>query len=184
MDLAKSITASLGERYSDSFMPATIADAIDDSKREFTDSEHQATMTAMPYPITPQVEILLRIVKTSGGPAEFSRKYSRDDADKPIDATYISQILNGHRPFRDIARKNMAKRAGLPENFFETPQVTEHKASEPASVYKINSEVIDEAVEILSSMPVEWQRQALGAIKHIAHEYSETEQNSPKRASQ
>lgn len=61
----------------------------------------------------PRVEILKAIVEAAGGPADFARRYSRDDADKPIDATYVSQIINGHRPFRDKARLNMARRAGL-----------------------------------------------------------------------
>ena len=66
-----------------------------------------------------RVAKLKALVDKSGGPADFARQYSKVDADKPIDATYISQILNGHRSFGDKARANMAKRAGLPENYFE-----------------------------------------------------------------
>lgn len=184
MDLAKSITASLGERYSDSFMHHTIADAIDDSKREFTDSLHQATMQRMEHPITPQVEILRQIVRESGGPAEFSRKYSKDDADKPIDATYVSQILNGHRPFRDVARKNMATRAGLPDDFFEIKQQVDHKISEPeASFYLptvINKSKRQTRIESITALLDKTDEEGLAVMLHeaekIAGQYPLTKQ--------
>lgn len=70
------------------------------------------------HPETPQVQKLRELVEQSGGPAAFAKKYSRDP-DQPIDPTYVSQILNGHRAFRDVARKNMAIRAGLDQEHFE-----------------------------------------------------------------
>lgn len=66
-------------------------------------------------------EILKTLVDAAGGPAQFAKKYSRKEADKPIDETYVSQILNGHRKFGEKAARNMEKRAGLPENFFDQP---------------------------------------------------------------
>lgn len=73
----------------------------------------------MSLPDTPRVAKLRKLVVEAGGPAAFAKKYSLKDADKPIDETYISQILNGYRSFGEKAALNMQKRAGLPENYFD-----------------------------------------------------------------
>jgi len=108
------------DRNSFSCIGVTIADAIDDSKREFPNCYQTPKIAGMTEISDPRVEILKAIVEAAGGPADFARRYSRDDADKPIDATYVSQIINGHRPFRDKARLNMARRAGLADDYFES----------------------------------------------------------------
>lgn len=69
-------------------------------------------------PDTNRVAILRKLVVESGGPSAFSRKYSQKSADKPIDETYVSQILNGHRSFGETASRNMERRAGLPDGYF------------------------------------------------------------------
>ena len=69
---------------------------------------------------TRRVEKLRALVEADGGPTEFVRKRSRPDADKAIDATYISQILNGHRSFGEKAAANMERRAGLPAGYFDS----------------------------------------------------------------
>lgn len=145
-------------------MNVTIADAIGDSKRQFTNCYPSPTMPVMTNPST-SIAILRRLVLEAGGPAEFSRAYSRDDADKPIDPTYVSQILNGHRAFGEKARKNMVKRAGLADDFFEAGGRTTEPA---AATYDFESPIIREAVAILKSLPRERQIEALGAIKIIA----------------
>ncbi|MDR1708597.1 MAG: phage repressor protein [Candidatus Accumulibacter sp.] len=66
-----------------------------------------------------KIEILRKLVESSGGVNAFARNHSVPGADRPIDPTYVSQILNGHRPFRDKSRLNMARRAGLPDDYFE-----------------------------------------------------------------
>lgn len=63
---------------------------------------------------------LQRIVEQAGGPTAFARNYSVADADKPIDATYVSQIIMGHRRFGEKAAISMALRAGLPETYFDS----------------------------------------------------------------
>lgn len=68
---------------------------------------------------TLRVERLRELVKGAGGPAKFARQYSQKDADKPIDETYVSQLLNGHRTFGEKAAQSMALRAGLPEDYFD-----------------------------------------------------------------
>lgn len=123
IERAKATTAPGLERYSERFMPDTIASAIDDSKRQFTDCYRRSTIDRMSktkkrHPETPQVRKLKQLVADAGGPTAFAKKYSTLP-DEPIDHTYVSQILNGHRPFRDSARENMAKRAGLPLDYFE-----------------------------------------------------------------
>jgi len=65
------------------------------------------------------VKILRRLVEEAGGISKFARKHSKPDADKPIDETFVSQILNGHREFGEKARRNMERRSGLPYKFFE-----------------------------------------------------------------
>ena len=60
-----------------------------------------------------RIRRLRALVGLSGGPAEFCRQHP------DIDASYVSQILNGHRAFRDRASLNMARRAGLPDRYFE-----------------------------------------------------------------
>lgn len=124
------------------------------------------------------IALLRRMVSDAGGPAEFARRYSRDDADKPIDPTYVSQILNGHRSFGEKARRNMAERAGLAGDYFEASG----RASEPgAATYDFESPIIQEAVTILRTLPRDQQIEALGAIKIIAAQITP---NSIKRAGQ
>lgn len=69
-----------------------------------------------------RVAKLRELVESAGGPSAFARTYSQKDADKPIDETYISQILNGHRSFGEKAAKNMAERAGLESGYFDDYQ--------------------------------------------------------------
>ena len=52
-------------------------------------------------------KVLENLVKEAGGPAAFCRKYSKDDAEKPISPTYISQLINKHRTFGEKAARNL-----------------------------------------------------------------------------
>lgn len=67
----------------------------------------------------PRVGKLRELVRSAGKIADFARNYSQEGADKPIDPTYISQLLNGHRNFGEKAARNLERRAGLPHRFFE-----------------------------------------------------------------
>lgn len=69
-----------------------------------------------------RIKKLGALVEKAGGPAAFARKYSIATADKPIDDSYVSQLLNGHRNFGEKASERMAKRAGLPPDFFESDE--------------------------------------------------------------
>lgn len=57
--------------------------------------------------------------------------------------------------------------------------------AEKTPVYRVANQTISEAIQIMEEMPVEWQRQALGAIKIIHSQFCEQhQQNSIKRAGQ
>lgn len=56
---------------------------------------------------------LANLIEASGGQiVDFCRGTD-------IDASYVSQILNGHRSFGEKAARTMERKAGLPERFFE-----------------------------------------------------------------
>lgn len=61
----------------------------------------------------PRVEKLRELVVRAGGPAKFARTHPG------VDPTYVSQILNGHRSFRERAARKMEKLCELPEGYFE-----------------------------------------------------------------
>src|SRR5574344_1545304 len=42
-----------------------------------------------------------------------------------LNASYLSQILNGHRPFGERSARNMEKKIGLPAGSLSTPASTE-----------------------------------------------------------
>lgn len=121
----------------------------------------------MPKPSDPHVEKLQQLVLTAGGPAEFARKYSQDGADKPIDATYVSQILNGHRAFGDKARRNMARRAGMDENYFEAWQ----GVAQNSVVYHLWPALVTQIAEIARELPEHLQHQLLGQAKMLQAEF-------------
>lgn len=92
-----------------------------------------------------RIKKLRSLVDKSGGPAAFARQYSeagaKAGADKEISETYVSQILNRHRNFRERAARNMEKRAGLPRYYFDTdddePSIESNKRSyETSNQYK------------------------------------------------
>lgn len=57
--------------------------------------------------------------------------------------------------------------------------------SEKTPVYRVESHAISEAIRIMEQLPIDWQRQALGAIKIIHSQFCEQhQQNSTKRAGQ
>lgn len=113
---------------------------------------------------TPQdaVEKLRALVERAGGPLAFSQHYSTD-ADDPINPTYVSQILNGHREFRDVARRNMARRAGLPADFFDAVGV-----NEPEAHYGALDADIAELTLIMRRTDPQTRRDILGAARLLA----------------
>lgn len=80
-------------------------------------------------PMECRIARLSELVEKSGGITEFVKKYRSDTADKPIDPSYVSQLINRHRSFGEKASKNMAIRAGLPINYFEQQTIREGNSS-------------------------------------------------------
>ncbi len=115
----------------------------------------------MPDPHDP-IEKLRALVDRAGGPLAFSQRFSQD-ADDPINPTYISQILNGHREFRDVARRNMARRAGLAADFFEGTG-----CAEPQAPYGALDADLAEITLIMRRTDAQTRRDILGAARLLA----------------
>ena len=81
-----------------------------------------------------RIEKLRALVDAYNGPAEFSRRRSVHSADKTIDASYVSQILNKHRSFGEKAALNMARRAGLPDDYFDKQDIEQSFNLPPTTV--------------------------------------------------
>jgi len=62
---------------------------------------------------------LEKTVIKHGGIAKFVRERSRPDKEKSLNASYISQIINGTRNFGEKAAREMEDIAGLPEYYFD-----------------------------------------------------------------
>lgn len=62
---------------------------------------------------------LKKIVDEYGGIEDFVRERSRPDREKSLNASYISQIINGTRNFGEKAARNMEDLAGLPDYYFD-----------------------------------------------------------------
>lgn len=136
------------ERYCEMSIAITIADAIDlyNSNCQFTVcycGQKIAPMEAEEF----RIEKLRELVAQAGGPAGFSRLWSKDDADKQIDASYISQILNGHRSFGEKAAKNMIRRAGLEPDYFDRPSMPKS-----GNISKFPDRAETEAIEEIVSL--------------------------------
>lgn len=120
---------------------------------------------------------LKALVENFGGPAAFARNNSQANADKPIDATYVSQLCQGHRAFGEKAARAMELRAGLPYGYFdsdaETSPLSYRVSDRPPAPYIDTGKVAVSAdeVKLLSA----WRkaspdlRQAIMAIATLAH---------------
>lgn len=62
---------------------------------------------------------LEKTVIKHGGIAKFVRERSRPDKEKSLNASYISQIINGTRNFGEKAAREMEDIAGLPKYYFD-----------------------------------------------------------------
>lgn len=138
-------------------------------------------MMGNPYEMGPASEGLERLrqmVEEAGGQAAFARSWSRNPNESPIDPTYLSQLLSGHRSFGERARVRMARRCALPDDFFERSSVTlpdrsvgiQNSLGEPnvfENGYEISS-AAREILRILRQLPVRAHVEVLGAARVIA----------------
>jgi len=181
---ANRMTELRSERNTLSSIRNTIADAISDSNSDLLNSGCYCTIghMAAKIPISPQVMKLQKLVEDCGGPGPFSEKYTADP-DDPINATYVSQLINGSRAFRDKARKNMARRAGLPEDYFEITQaVTEKPAKSYIQATKaFLAEDEGEVISIMRRVDSEARRNILAAARLAEIEFGIRHKNSIER---
>lgn len=61
-----------------------------------------------------RVEKLSAFVQENGGPAAVARKFN------DVDASYLSQLINGHRPFGEKSARNLESKFSLPPLYFDT----------------------------------------------------------------
>ena len=105
-----------------------------------------------------RIRKLRTLVEKSGGPAAFAREYSergsKAGADKEISETYVSQILNKHRKFRERAARNMEHRGGLPKYYFDTEDelITEQNIKSPDNLHQLKQEMIDMIISLDESL--------------------------------
>jgi len=90
------------------------------------------------------------LVEQDGGPRDFCEKRHSDSADKPNNPDYVYQIIKGDRNFGEKAARNMEKRAGLPDGYFDDPEMTPE-----TEIFKENNEVIKHIIKKLQSTPKE-----------------------------
>lgn len=184
MAAANRMTELRSERNTLSSMRNTIADAIGDSNSDLINSDCYCTIAKMAtkIPLTPQVMRLQKLVEDCGGPGPFAEKYTADP-DDPINATYVSQLINGTRAFGDKARKNMARRAGLNEDYFEiTRSVTEKQAKpyiQAAKAFLAEDE--QEVISIMRKVDSEARRNIVAAARLAEIEFGVRHKNSNER---
>lgn len=83
-------------------------------------AEQYAAMAELIDPVQElRIRRLRALVKHAGGPAAFVRALRPDVDGKPLEPSYISQLLNSHRGFGEKAARKLAGRAGLPSNYFD-----------------------------------------------------------------
>lgn len=70
-----------------------------------------------------RVNNLKRFVEAQGGAASLSRRH------EGIDASYLSQLINGHRPFGEKSARNIEKICNLPVNFFDKAELNQEHAA-------------------------------------------------------
>lgn len=133
---------------------------------------------AKKYSPTPQLEKLRQLVEQAGGNKAFAEKYSCL-ADDPINPVYIGQLLNGDRSFRDRGRENMARRAGLPADYFEVKEPDPTPYLQPATP-PIQKQV-QELIDLLQNADDELKSQILGAAKMLVAQDRIQKQKSRER---
>ena len=106
-----------------------------------------------------RTEKLKALIDQAGGLAKFARMYDG------VDATYLSQLLNGYRNFGEKSARNMEARIGLPQGWFD------HNAEQLHELPAITDPYIKEIVTLLENMDAQGKIEALGAIKVIATSY-------------
>lgn len=69
--------------------------------------------------IAERVRLLKELIASCGSIVDFCKKYSRDDCEKSISPTFVSQLKNGSRSFGVKAARNMEEISTLPKYYFD-----------------------------------------------------------------
>lgn len=122
-------------------MLATIANANDlrNSKHQFISCYCDVTLPDMDVR-TIRVQRLKALVEKAGGAAAFARAHDG------VDATYISQLLHGHRSFGERAARRMEKLIGLPASALDEEVHEPLSVEEERFVYQVRSDIARHAV--------------------------------------
>lgn len=135
---------------------------------------------------------LQNLVDRAGGPSQFAKKFSRINADKPIDETYVSQILNSHRKFGEKAARNMENRAGLPTEYFDrednqATNVIHEKEQEYVSNLELRTRhlkpLTQKVVEMMESANEETRGAIYGAALMIVNTATQSHQTKTPKVS-
>lgn len=102
-----------------------------------------------------RVKNLKHFVESEGGAAALSRKFDG------IDASYLSQLINGHRPFGEKSARKIELICNLRPNFFDS-------FDEKNTVY--NSNIIETQISIKRCPLISWVR--AGELCDVGHVYS------------
>lgn len=121
---------------------------------------------------------LQALVDDHGGPAAFARTWRRNPNQSPINASYVSQILNGHSSFGEKARMKMAVRCNLDPQYFEqghSPAAdarlsVEEPRKDPYSELD-DSPTVLQILRIIRQLPARAHLEILGAVRVIAAAY-------------
>jgi hypothetical protein len=68
-----------------------------------------------------RVERLKAFVQDEGGPAAVARKFN------DVDASYLSQLINGHRPFGEKSARNLESKFSLPALYFDSLELQQER---------------------------------------------------------
>lgn len=71
-----------------------------------------------------RVRKLKAFVEEQGGAASLAKKH------EAIDASYLSQLINGHRPFGEKSARKIEQTCGLSTNYFDSDQTDESHTSQ------------------------------------------------------
>lgn len=76
-----------------------------------------------------------------------------------LDATYISQLLNGHRNFGEKAARGMERKMHLPAHYFDAEQDSERQGAPTDEEWRSFSN--EELAEIAQAVLAELSRRAI-----------------------
>lgn len=103
-----------------------------------------------------RVKRLIEFVRISDGAAALARKHPE------IDASYISQLINNHRPFGEKSARKIEIICNLPLNYFDQESADYTKSNRLQALMKVAQDLPDYAID-------EVIRDAIKTAELIAH---------------